>query len=57
MIESFVKRTALLATVALLAPGTVQGQSANISQSDLEAFRPRSIGPAVTVGRVHDLEA
>ncbi len=57
MTNAFVKRSAILATVALLAPGTIQGQSANISQSDLEAFRPRSIGPAVTGGRVHDIEA
>ncbi len=48
MTNAFVKSLAMLATVALLAPGTIQAQSANISQSDLDAFRPRSIGPAVT---------
>ncbi len=57
MTKSFVKYSAVLATVVLLAPGRVQAQSVNISQSDLEAFRPRSIGPAVTGGRVHDVEA
>ncbi len=57
MTKSFVKYLAVLVTVVLLAPGTVQAQSVNMSQSDLEAFRPRSIGPAVTGGRVHDVEA
>ncbi len=57
MINAFVKYSAMLATVALLAPVTVQAQSANVSQADLQAFRPRSIGPAVTGGRVHDVEA
>ncbi|MCH8936685.1 MAG: hypothetical protein IIB90_13240 [Gemmatimonadetes bacterium] len=57
MTMSFVKYSAVLATVVLFAPGTVQAQSVNISQSDLDTFRPRSIGPAVTGGRVHDVEA
>lgn len=36
---------------------SVAAQSAPISEAQLEAFRPRSIGPAVTGGRVHDVEA
>jgi len=32
-------------------------QAAPVHTEDLEAFRPRVIGPAVTGGRVHDLEA
>ncbi len=42
------------ASLALFVPGAIQAQ---ISTADLEAFRPRSIGPAVTGGRVHDVEA
>ncbi len=43
----------LLATV----PVPAATQSAPISEAQLEAFRPRSIGPAVTGGRIHDVEA
>ena len=46
---------ALLVALALPLPGAAQ--SAPISEAQLEAFRPRSIGPAVTGGRVHDVEA
>ncbi len=42
------------ASLALCVPGVLEAQ---ISTADLEAFRPRSIGPAVTGGRVHDVEA
>lgn len=45
----------LLAAAALLVPVGAAGQS--ITTADMEAFRPRSIGPAVTGGRVHDVEA
>ena len=39
-----------------IAPATASAQTA-ITTSDMEAFRPRVIGPAVTGGRVHDVEA
>ena len=39
-----------------LAPAATAAQTA-ITTSDMEAFRPRVIGPAVTGGRVHDIEA
>ena len=43
--------------LAFSFPLSVAAQSAPISEAQLEAFRPRSIGPAVTGGRVHDVEA
>ena len=43
--------------LAFSLPFAVAAQSAPISEAQLEAFRPRSIGPAVTGGRVHDVEA
>ena len=43
--------------LAFSLPFSVAAQSAPISEAQLEAFRPRSIGPAVTGGRVHDVEA
>jgi photosystem II stability/assembly factor-like uncharacterized protein len=51
--------SALAASALLLASaGSLLAQHATqISESDLETFRPRLIGPAVTGGRVHDLEA
>ena len=42
------------ASVAQTAP---TGDVAAITEAQLEAFRPRLIGPAVTGGRVHDVEA
>ena len=45
----------LLVLLSVPFPGTAQ--SAPISEAQLEAFRPRSIGPAVTGGRVHDVES
>ncbi|MHB1169014.1 MAG: VPS10 domain-containing protein [Longimicrobiales bacterium] len=48
-------------TVALVAPlfvvqhGTAQ-QSGGLGQQELNAFHFRSIGPAVTGGRIHDIE-
>jgi photosystem II stability/assembly factor-like uncharacterized protein len=45
----------LLLALSLPFPGAAQ--SAPVSESQLEAFQPRSIGPAVTGGRVHDVEA
>ena len=53
----------LLALGATPLIGTLGGapllvaQSAPISEAQLSAFQPRSIGPAVTGGRVHDVEA
>ena len=32
-------------------------EGASISEVDIQAFHPRSIGPAVTGGRIHDVEA
>lgn len=46
--------TALLALV--LMPTEAVGQRA-ITTDDLRAFQPRAIGPAVTGGRIHDVEA
>lgn len=43
--------------LAFSLPFAVAAQSAPISEAQLEAFRPRSIGPAVTGGRIHDVEA
>lgn len=43
--------------LAFSLPLSVAAQSAPISEAQLEAFRPRAIGPAVTGGRVHDVEA
>ncbi len=43
-------------TLASVVGGAAQSP-APISTADLEAFQPRSIGPAVTGGRIHDLEA
>ncbi len=45
-----------LSALAFLAPGAVLAQ-APIRTQDLAAFHARSIGPAVTGGRVHDIEA
>ena len=46
-----------LLTALLFAPSFAAAQSAPISEAQLEAFRARSIGPAVTGGRVHDVES
>lgn len=46
----------LLAPAASFAQ-TTSGETASITEAQLEAFRPRLIGPAVTGGRVHDVEA
>jgi len=48
---------AVLAACSLLLPMPLAAQSAVISTTDMEAFHPRSVGPAVTGGRVHDVEA
>ena len=45
----------LLAVAAVAAPPPAAGQS--LTTRDMEAFHPRAIGPAVTGGRVHDVEA
>ncbi len=44
--------------LALAAAAPLQGQTSTpISEGHLRAFQPRIIGPAVTGGRVHDVEA
>ncbi len=45
-----------LATATLLVPAAAAGQAA-IRTEDMISLRPRPIGPAVTGGRVHDIEA
>ena len=47
---------AAFATV-LLMPTLSVAQTAPINEDLLATFRPRSIGPAVTSGRIHDVEA
>ena len=49
----------LFALPALLVPGITLGaqETASISEANLRALQPRVIGPAVTGGRVHDIEA
>ncbi len=46
----------LLAPATSVAQTTSAGETASITETQLEAFRPRLIGPAVTGGRVHDVE-
>ncbi len=48
---------ALCAAVLLSWPSAALGQAAAISQELLQELRFRSVGPAVTGGRVHDVEA
>jgi photosystem II stability/assembly factor-like uncharacterized protein len=45
----------LVALLLLPTPGVAQ--SATISGNQLSTFRPRLIGPAVTSGRIHDVES
>ena len=47
----------LFAPVASVAQSPPPGEAASITEAQLAAFRPRLIGPAVTGGRVHDVEA
>ncbi len=51
----------LLATFGMLVAANlttdVSAQTSTVTEEDLLVFRPRSIGPAVTGGRVHDVEA
>ncbi len=47
----------LLAPTASVAQAGSTNDIANITETQLEAFRPRLIGPAVAGGRVHDVEA
>jgi photosystem II stability/assembly factor-like uncharacterized protein len=47
----------LLAPAASIAQTASTDEIASITVSQLDAFRPRLIGPAVTGGRVHDVEA
>ncbi|MDA0313043.1 MAG: hypothetical protein O2992_13120 [Gemmatimonadetes bacterium] len=53
------KAVAAVSSMAILMPLFATGLSAQraISTDDMRAFQPRSIGPAVTGGRVHDIEA
>ncbi len=44
-------------TTAFAAQTASTDEAARISEAQLAAFRPRLIGPAVTGGRVHDVEA
>jgi len=48
-------RLALGFAVMASAPG-VAGQQA-VTEADLAVFQPRHVGPAVTGGRIHDVEA
>ena len=48
---------AVLRTVLALLPAQVSSQSAPIREEQLSSFRPRLIGPAVTGGRIHNVEA
>jgi photosystem II stability/assembly factor-like uncharacterized protein len=43
--------------VALLVSAVPGASQQSVTPADLEAFQPRSIGPAVTGGRIHDVEA
>ena len=47
--------TLLAAFLILPVPGVTQ--TASISEDQLATFRPRLIGPAVTGGRIHDVES
>jgi photosystem II stability/assembly factor-like uncharacterized protein len=55
----FLPRTLGLSEIILLmsAPGLMGQATAPISNQDLSTLQPRLIGPAVTGGRVHDIEA
>ena len=59
--ESFHPTTHMRSSVLLLAafalaPSSSAAQSA-VTTDDMRSFRPRQIGPAVTGGRIHDVEA
>jgi photosystem II stability/assembly factor-like uncharacterized protein len=63
---SLMIRLVLLSAVITLSPRSLLSQVPRmvasdppgaVTSSDLEALRPRLIGPAVTGGRVHDIEA
>ena len=47
----------LLACVALASTSPSLSAQTPITSEDMVNFHPRSIGPAVTGGRVHDVEA
>ena len=48
---------ALWALPGPVAEEVAAQEGASISAADLQAFHPRSIGPAVTGGRIHDVQA
>jgi len=54
MIRRILPHTFVLLTALAALPASAQQP---ITAADLEAFRPRPIGPAVTGGRIHDVEA
>jgi photosystem II stability/assembly factor-like uncharacterized protein len=47
---------ALMVAASVSAPHSVEAQAA-ISTADMASMHPRAIGPAVTGGRIHDVEA
>ena len=47
----------LAACSSTLVAQPVAAQNASITEAELGAFQPRSIGPAVTGGRIHDVES
>ncbi|MDH5759094.1 MAG: hypothetical protein OEZ65_05845 [Gemmatimonadota bacterium] len=62
MSSSIITRAGLLlltASVPVIGiPGAIEAQTARpITSADMESFHARVIGPAVTGGRVHDIEA
>jgi photosystem II stability/assembly factor-like uncharacterized protein len=57
MRSSRVILSVLSAVVLLALPAPVVGQAAPISSELLQELRFRSVGPAVTGGRIHDVEA
>jgi photosystem II stability/assembly factor-like uncharacterized protein len=49
--------TTLCALTVFLLPGRAVDAQTPITTADMRSLQPRSIGPAVTGGRVHDIEA
>ena len=54
---SHMKSFPTLLAACLIFPNLGAAQAASISEAQLATFRPRLIGPAVTGGRIHDVEA
>ena len=55
---TFIARTLIPAALMVIVQGgaPLSAQRA-VTEADLAAFRPRHVGPAVTGGRIHDVEA